>query len=68
MGRKGEGGGGGGDVDQAEEVDPELECERNSWNGGVILWWQREEERKMRVEEEEELQSLTPSSELSSCS
>lgn len=55
MGRRG--GRGGGDVDaggEVEEVDPELECERNSGNGGVFLWRQREEERKMREEEEEE--------------
>lgn len=35
---------GGGDVDvereKGEKVNPELECERNSGNGGVFLWLQ----------------------------
>lgn len=41
---------GGGDVDVerggAEKVNPELECERNSGNGGVFLCLEREKESK----------------------
>lgn len=47
----GERGGGGGDVDAervVEKVNPDLECERNAGNGGVILWLEREKARKRR--------------------
>lgn len=40
---------GGGDVDaerEVEEVNPELECERNAGNGGVFLWLETEKKRK----------------------